>query len=288
MRKHRPNAGTARLTIFGLLTKNGIPLCRYSKLPTAHKLTEGQMETKSYDISEFMDPSPNTMHLLIVRQFRQMIMDGLFKEGDKLPSERELATMLSVSRIPVRESLKVLEFLGIVRRRRGRMTLGHLSFEHVLDFFDFLLCNPMHTMEEMFETREALECQAAILAARRHTKEDLEALSRAISDMEKSLEKDSRELGLTQNFHSLIVQAAHNRVLFRVFESLYELITFSRKEILKDPKRREIEFTYHKSIYERIAARDEEGAARAMREHMRAAMEHARKRPTPTPGKGLK
>lgn len=246
------------------------------------------METKSYDISEFIEPSPNTMHLLIVRQFRQMIMDGVFKEGDKLPSERDLAMILGVSRIPVRESLKVLEFLGIVRRKRGRMTLGHLSFDHVLDFFDFLLCNPMHTMEEMFETREALECQAAMLAARRHTKEDLEALSQAISAMDNSLEKGSQEINLTQNFHSLIVQAAHNRVLFRVFESLCELFTFSRKEILMDLKRREIEFTYHKSIYERIAARDEEGAARVMREHMRSAMEHARKRPAPPRGKGAK
>lgn len=237
------------------------------------------MPEKSYDITRLVEPSPNTLHLLIVRQFRQMILDGLFQEGDKLPSERELSAMLGVSRIPIRESLKVLEFLGIIRRDRGRaMTLGHLDLSQVLDFFDFQLQHPLHTLEEMFETREALECQAAGLAARRRTAEDLQALEESLRVMQAAQASGSQEAGPELTFHHLIVKAAHNQVLLRVFETMYALSAFSRKEILADPARRAVELANHQTIFKRIAQRDEAGAALAMREHMRSALEYLRKK----------
>ncbi len=237
------------------------------------------MQEKTYDVGNLLEPSPNTLHLLIVKQFRQMIQDGLFQEGDRLPSERELAAMLGVSRIPIRESLKILEFLGIIRRNRGReMTLGHLDLSQVLDFFDFQLRNPLQTVEELFETREALECQSAMLAARRHTAADLEILEDAVRAMEEAMHGDGKMVEPNVNFHSLIVAATHNRVLKRVYESMFDLSTFSRREILADPERRRTELDNHKTILKRIAARDEEGAALAMREHMRSALEYLRKK----------
>jgi GntR family transcriptional repressor for pyruvate dehydrogenase complex len=66
-----------------------------------------------------------TLHEQIVKKIKTMIEDGTLKPGDSLPSERQLAKDMEVSRIPVREALKMLEFLGVIEiRHAGNNKLG--------------------------------------------------------------------------------------------------------------------------------------------------------------------
>ncbi|HWR31396.1 MAG TPA: winged helix-turn-helix domain-containing protein, partial [Negativicutes bacterium] len=62
----------------------------------------------------------DALYMQIVERIRQWILKGQLKDGDLLPSERDLAQMFDVSRVPVREALKVLEFLGAVKHVRGK------------------------------------------------------------------------------------------------------------------------------------------------------------------------
>ena len=71
-------------------------------------------------IDKIIDKSSNALYTQIVQQIRQWIKEGRLKEGDQLPSERELAQIFDVSRVPVREALKILEFLGAVQHIRGK------------------------------------------------------------------------------------------------------------------------------------------------------------------------
>ncbi len=72
------------------------------------------------ELNKLMDKSSEVLYAQIVERIRVWIIKGYLKEGDTLPSERELAQMFDVSRMPVSQALKILEFLGVVQHIRGK------------------------------------------------------------------------------------------------------------------------------------------------------------------------
>ena len=62
----------------------------------------------------------DTLYRQIAEIWREKIVTGEYKPGDALPSERDISESLGVSRIPVREAMKSLEYLGIVKQVRGK------------------------------------------------------------------------------------------------------------------------------------------------------------------------
>jgi len=216
-----------------------------------------------------METTTDALYIQIVGRIRQLILEGKLKEGDRLPSERELGQMLQVSRVPVREALKTLEFLGAVRHIRGKgVFVKKIQIGSVVENIDFVLVDPIHALEDLFEAREAIEYQAAFLAARRRTAQDLAVLEGIIIEMEKllTLGHDIAEASL--KFHTAVVAASHNVVLARINEFLADLLLYSRRETLRDVARRGSAVKHHRQILARIEQRDAEGAAAAMRDHL--------------------
>ena len=64
----------------------------------------------------------------VIEQIQKNIMDGTFKKGDKLPSERELSEKMAVSRTSIREALRVLETMGVVESKQGE---GNFIFSNI-------------------------------------------------------------------------------------------------------------------------------------------------------------
>ena len=85
-------------------------------MPIIKKAHGADSATVRLDLSQEAEP----LYSQIVGHIRNWIRSGRFREGDALPSERELAATFNVSRVPVREALKILEFLGVVHYVRGR------------------------------------------------------------------------------------------------------------------------------------------------------------------------
>lgn len=208
----------------------------------------------------------------IIEEIREMMLNGQIKAGEKIPSERELADMFKVSRVPVREALKTLEFLGVVQNVRGDgMYIKNVSFEDLLEKMDFAIEASDNSIKELFEVREALEIKAVILAAERRTKEDLEQMKELIDKLQTSIKENEDVFTLAVQFHTQIFYASKNSVLLSVNQYLINLLEMSRIKTLSRVGRPSISLEYHKKIFDMISAQDSEGAAHIMSEHLRDA-----------------
>jgi DNA-binding FadR family transcriptional regulator len=203
----------------------------------------------------------------ISRQLLQRIVDGHFKPGERLPPERDLASIFSVSRVVVRESIGSLEAKGIVNVRQGRgTTVNPVDEWNTLDSQVLLLLHGDEVFGQLMETRQIIEPEMAALAAERIHDDELEPLrlcSKLPEDdsVEEHVERDI-------NFHLMIAKATHNPVLLMVLSSTSELLREGRRRIFNVPGELAKAREWHQAIYEAIASRDAEGARQAMAGHM--------------------
>jgi GntR family transcriptional repressor for pyruvate dehydrogenase complex len=220
-------------------------------------------------LDRLTDKASDSLYMQIVDRIRQWLREGKLKEGDLLPSERDLAQMFDVSRVPVREALKVLEFLGAVQHVRGRgVFLKNIKMDDVLNQIDFMIVDPTHALADLFEAREAIECQATYLAAQRRTTEDILALDGIMIEMEKHIALGNLITESSMKFHTAVVAASHNMVLIKVNEFLADLLRYSRQRSLSYFGRHQTVVKHHAEVLARIKAEDPAGAATAMREHL--------------------
>lgn len=211
----------------------------------------------------------DALYIQIVERIRQWILTGQLKDGDVLPSERDLAQMFDVSRVPVREALKVLEFLGAVKHIRGKgVYVKKIGINHVLSNIDFLMVDPTQLLTDLYEARQGLECQAALLAAERCTEQDLLLMEGAIMEMEKVMILGGNVSEASVQFHTALIAASHNTLLMQINEMFLDLLKFSRSRSLQKPSRYEGVLRDHRFILEKIRQHDGEGAAKALCEHL--------------------
>lgn len=209
------------------------------------------------------------LYVQIVERIRQWIQNGQLKEGDPLPSERELAQIFTVSRVPVREALKSLEFLGAVQQVRGKgVFVKKINMRQVLENVNFLLPDRALNLHELFEVREAIECQATRLAAVRHTEEDIVAMEDAIDEMARNIARHKDVLETSGRFHSALMDAAHNVVLKRIADFIANMFAYARQQALIDPRDHKIALRYHKEILLSIREGDADRAVTIMQRHL--------------------
>ena len=122
---------------------------------------------------------------LVVEQLRKAIFLGRFVPGEKLPSERDLASQMLVSRTTVREAIRVLEGEGLVSVKRGAtggltvLPQDRLSSSEI----EAYIRAQLGILDNLFDYRVANECAAASFAAMRRTQAHLDRLRRALDTM---------------------------------------------------------------------------------------------------------
>lgn len=157
----------------------------------------------------------------ILFQLEEAIVAGHLSAGDRLPPERELASRFQVSRTSVREALRVLEALGLVRVRRGAENGAILLEEpgnaltHLLRFY---LALEHVSMASLLEFRISLESMAAATAARRHTTEELAQAEALIHLMETEDLTMEQFLETDLAFHLQLARASGNDLMLLVLE----------------------------------------------------------------------
>ena len=163
---------------------------------------------------------------LVVRQIEDMIVQGILAEGARLPSERDLAARLDISRPKVRDALKALEDMGLLTIRHGEGTfVAQLTGQAMQPALIDLYSRHGRAFQDYLEYRRAQEGFAAALAATRATPTDRAVIARHLAALEQA-EDDadgdaSREADVL--FHSAIVQASHNTMLIHMMASIYDL-----------------------------------------------------------------
>lgn len=231
-----------------------------------------ERNTESKRLNTVIDKSSRSLYQQIVEHIRNWIREGKLKEGDLLPSERELTKVFDVSRVPVREAIKTLEFLGAVERVRGKgVFVKRININQVLNNVDFVMEHPGDTLNDLFEAREAIELYAVRLAAERRTPADLEEMEAILIDMEKNIEMGKSISDVSIDFHAAIFTAAHNAILIKINSFLTDLLYYSRQYSQKDPKRYPIILEDHRNIWQAIKEQDPGRAAIFMAEHLRRA-----------------
>jgi len=207
----------------------------------------------------------------VIEQIRLAILGGRLRPGDRLPTERELAAQFGVSRVTVRDALRALEAGGLVRVKVGSGG-GPYVAEPDVALLSTALANHLHlrgtTVRELAEARMALETTAARLAAARADGEDLARLRTALALPPDPLAGPA-SAARSVDFHTALVEAAHNRALLAMWEATRALTREAMNLMhARLPDTRDVARRVHGLLYEAIARRDGQAAVEIVREHL--------------------
>ncbi|MDR1613416.1 MAG: FadR family transcriptional regulator [Planctomycetota bacterium] len=220
--------------------------------------------------------SKKTIASQVINQLTDLIRNGKLQPGDRLPPEREMAEQLGVSRPPLRESLRALEYAGVIETRYGDgIYVKSADFPMESGFSTFL---NQYTLEEMIEMRKVVEKAAVRFASERASGEDLETLREiqertkaSVDDMERFIECDFA-------FHSAIAEAARNSMLFETMKTMRRLMAEFNRELLQSRAFRAGVARQHDVVLNAVTKGDAEMAVEAMDRHLDNVVDLARDR----------
>lgn len=205
----------------------------------------------------------------IIGQIRDLITSGRLKLGDRLPAERELAETLQVGRSTVREAIRAMESLGILEARPGEGTfLVSNPAENQPDPITANAFKSWDNQRKLFEVRMVIEPDLAALAARRASFEHIMKMREILQEQEVQLKQGDSGIKADTAFHFMLAEAAGNDVLYRIMESLMDLLLETREASLQPTGRTLRSMKQHKAILRAIESRDPLAAEKRMREHI--------------------
>lgn len=236
------------------------------------------MATKPTDVATFQPVQRETVMDMVARRLEALVRSGELARGDRLPSEPKLAQMLQVSRASLREALKGMMFLGLIKARPGDGTYLQPSLTSMVSrHFRWMLLLKEIKYLELYELRQILEPAAAALAARRATRDDLEQMQSALEGMRSSADNPEAFIRAEMELHASIMRASKNAAIQSTMEMMYGALSEGRHRTM--PLVTDIGQNYrkHERIYQLIAKRDAAGARRAVVEDLNYAEELLRK-----------
>ena len=211
----------------------------------------------------------------VVRQIEGLILRGILRPGERLPSERDLSERMGVSRPSLREALSDLQERGLLASKAGAgvfvadvlgsafspalITLFSSHDEAVFDYISF---------------RRDMEGLAAERAARLGSDMDLKVIDTIFKKMESAHTKrnPADEAHLDADFHLAIIEASHNIIMLHMMRSMYELLRegvfYNRTVMFKQRTTRDTLLEQHRAINAALQARDPERARGAVEGHL--------------------
>ena len=206
----------------------------------------------------------------VKNHLKQAILDGKFGVGDKLPSEGQIAAMFKVSKVTAREALREMETEGLIEKRRGihgGSFVAQPGSDKIGQVFNNYYQFGTLTPEELVEFRQILEPALVALAVERRTEEDLAAIKANIEAVETSISHGKQNQPKAIEFHLLIANACHNRLISAVMEAMVQVFLEILSQIpftLEDAKG---DLEYNKQFYEYLLNGNKEKARNLMKTH---------------------
>ncbi|UUP18473.1 Pyruvate dehydrogenase complex repressor [Nitratireductor thuwali] len=211
----------------------------------------------------------------VTRQIEALILEGVLRDGDRLPAERELAAEMQVSRPILRDALKALEARGLLVTRQGGGTfVGNIVGEVFAKPMRELIATHPKATADYLEYRREVEAVAAEMAARRATPADKALLAGLVERMQKAHRNGDFdiEVEIDAEFHNAVSECTHNFVLMHTLRSCYRLLAegvfYNRAKVYDLPGAREQLLAQHLAIYEAIRDGDPEAARAAAVSHI--------------------
>ncbi len=223
----------------------------------------------------FRPVTPEKLSSAVVRQIEKLILRGILRPGERLPSERELADRMSVSRPSLREAIGSLQETGLLTARPGAgvyvadvlgsafaPALTQLFARHDEAVFDYL------------SFRRDMEGLAAERAARLGSNTDLQVVQTIFDKMVAAhpARNADAESALDAQFHMAIVEASHNVIMLHMMRSMYDLLRngvfYNRQVMFKQRTTRGALLDQHRAINDALQARDPDAARTAVEAHL--------------------
>ena len=217
---------------------------------------------------------PQRLATAVVADLVDRIVGGELAVGGTLPIEPVLCEMFAVSRTVIREAVKSLEAMRLVTVQQGHGT-------SVRDPDDWDLLDPvvlaasirhdaeLSILEDLVDVRRTLESQMAGQAAVRAGEEQTRRIRAALDQLYAEEEDAARFLRADLDFHYAIMAASGNRLGRAVVQSI-NAQAFQSMRYIGEPTRDDLRESNmaHQAVFDQIAAKDEDGAAKAMNDHI--------------------
>jgi len=218
--------------------------------------------------SDFETVRRNKVYEGVAKQIERLILKKL-RPGDKLPSERELAELLAVSRSSIRDAIRSLELTGMVEPRQGAGTI-------VREISSDSLVNPLanarkrkeELIGELLDFRMMLEPPLAARAATRVSSDEVSEMEEILERQEKKVRGGESTIGEDSEFHYAVALASGNSVVLKVLDTLMDLLRDSRERSLQVEGRQQKSVAGHRRILDALKRHDSEAAKVAMRRHI--------------------
>lgn len=231
-----------------------------------------------------------TITTQVIEHLLGLIRSGQCKPGDRLPTEKQLTEELAVSRTCVREAIKSLESLQLIRVRPkvGAVVLEPTA-SALINADQLSTSAHLQDTDTLIEFRKILELGLAALAAEKSTEEDWTTIRAILADHEEVLKTDRSTpegdrrfyqdaADANVRFHRAIAEATRNPIAILVLQAISEPLAKRSRQTNEMPGEAESGLREHWSIYRAIRNRDSEKARNAMRIHIQNAERAARKR----------
>ncbi len=213
----------------------------------------------------------------ITERVLSLIREQQLHPGDKLPPERELASLMGVSRATVREALRSLSMMNVIELRHGSGTfVTSLEPKLLVENFDLVFSLNDNSFLSLIEAREVIEPGAIALAAQRITDEEIIELEDVLARSRECLRTNPENFPqLDIEFHTKTATYSRNVLLTRIMQAIAQMSIASSQRTSVDkgsvnPKRGERALRMHQGILDALKARDPELARKRMFEHLLA------------------
>ena len=208
---------------------------------------------------------------IVADQILEEIRKGRWKVGDRLPPEAELALEFCVSRVCLREGLKKLNVLGIVKIMQGDGTyVNEVNPSEFMKPLFNLLTVTENDIDEIYNARLFEESGACRLAAKNRTEEEIKVLKRYLDNMEEAIafNEFASYSKYDRKFHDLLVSASKNRILVLISQMFNDIAQRYTDRLNRDPKIVSRSMMDHRQLFGAVEDGDGDFACHIMQVHL--------------------
>ncbi|MCH3917850.1 MAG: FadR family transcriptional regulator [Spirochaetia bacterium] len=210
----------------------------------------------------------------ILDYFKQQITSGIWKVGEKIPSETVLATSLNVSRTSIRQVVSQLVGIGVLKPEQGK---GTFLVGTDLDNANVFTAQDFTNLDQVLEFRQIIEPEACFLSVLHGDKNFISRLEENYDMMRNKKNDKSKFIKLDLRFHQIICQASANPFIEKTTNQIFGPMQ-NGQEITRTIFGCDDALFHHLKILEAIKKHDAEGAKQALFEHLQSARERIAKK----------
>jgi DNA-binding FadR family transcriptional regulator len=206
----------------------------------------------------------------IVSQIEHAIFDGALKSGDRLESERELAERFRVSRITVRDALRVLEARGLVRVKvgaSGGAFVSETNVDQVAESISTMILLRKMTLSGVAEARTVVETATCELAAERADAKAMRNIERSVEKGRAVVREQAPHTEASMDFHVAVADASGNELLKATVAAYRDLLIQTLHD-MRDVRSARATQTAHEEILDAIRSHDSDAARSLMLAHL--------------------